>query len=434
MPRSHSLHTGPPANPGILLDDSGANVALDQVTTDDDGIHYQRIQQPTILHEISRKSMEIYSSTSALAASNLLLSQSLHESERSQSSSTNTRHPDLNSKNQHEQQQQYDPHASVIDNAELVVTGSRVVAIAAYTPMQPDELAMQSDDLIVILQAPAGGWWRGTLGIASDCPKTGWFPSHLVKHAISTVDLDPDILDDQEYSELSSGPKPLSMKFSKSIDSLNEPLTPNSRQSWLKIGLSSAGIKENGSASKADIATKRLSGIGATLDPNFPNHNRRTRSSSAPGGSLDALNTIEDGSDSESETQPLSKNDLTASLKKSTLYLSESQLWQSKFDKTVVKQMTPVEKKKLSAIWELLKTEQSFLRDLDIVTQTFLLPISEMRTISAKQIQNLFGNIDQIVAVNRRLLERLEAIKDFYDTKQIATVFLEFVHLNLTLD
>ncbi|TPX37626.1 hypothetical protein SmJEL517_g00698 [Synchytrium microbalum] len=62
-----------------------------------------------------------------------------------------------------------------------VPVGTKVVAEEEYLPEKADELALFKGDVIVILESPDGGWWRGMKGLGGKEAKSGWFPATVVK-------------------------------------------------------------------------------------------------------------------------------------------------------------------------------------------------------------------------------------------------------------
>ncbi|KAH6576239.1 hypothetical protein BASA60_004607 [Batrachochytrium salamandrivorans] len=60
-----------------------------------------------------------------------------------------------------------------------VLPGTKVYAKYAYDPEKSDELELLEGELVVVLEAPPGGWWKGMKGLDEKAPKTGWFPATL---------------------------------------------------------------------------------------------------------------------------------------------------------------------------------------------------------------------------------------------------------------
>ncbi|KAJ3333516.1 hypothetical protein HDU76_007282 [Blyttiomyces sp. JEL0837] len=64
---------------------------------------------------------------------------------------------------------------------EKVPPGTKVVCKYAYERTKADEMDLLEGELVVILEAPPGGWWRGMKNLGGKEAKTGWFPNTVVK-------------------------------------------------------------------------------------------------------------------------------------------------------------------------------------------------------------------------------------------------------------
>ncbi|KAJ3410063.1 cytochrome c oxidase subunit 1 [Chytriomyces hyalinus] len=58
--------------------------------------------------------------------------------------------------------------------------GTKLVCLYPYERTKADELEMEAGDVIVVLDAPEGGWWRGMKGFSTKTPTSGWFPCSMV--------------------------------------------------------------------------------------------------------------------------------------------------------------------------------------------------------------------------------------------------------------
>ncbi|KAJ3228771.1 cytochrome c oxidase subunit 1 [Chytriomyces hyalinus] len=58
--------------------------------------------------------------------------------------------------------------------------GTKLVCLFPYERTKADELEMEAGDIIVVLDAPEGGWWRGMKGFSTKTPTSGWFPCSMV--------------------------------------------------------------------------------------------------------------------------------------------------------------------------------------------------------------------------------------------------------------
>jgi len=63
---------------------------------------------------------------------------------------------------------------------------------------------------------------------------------------------------------------------------------------------------------------------------------------------------------------------------------------------------------RISAIRELIETEQRYVNDLRIVANDFIKPLSNMRVISDHEIEKLFSNWFSLIACNTVLLSTLQ--------------------------
>lgn len=73
---------------------------------------------------------------------------------------------------------------------------------------------------------------------------------------------------------------------------------------------------------------------------------------------------------------------------------------------------------KEEAICEVLNTEVSYLKQLEIIMNYFMKPIKERKILSDEDFRSVFGDIGTIYEVNGALLEELQA-----DPSQIAEAF-----------
>ncbi|KAJ3092833.1 cytochrome c oxidase subunit 1 [Quaeritorhiza haematococci] len=82
--------------------------------------------------------------------------------------------------------------------------------------------------------------------------------------------------------------------------------------------------------------------------------------------------------------------------------------WQERIPRETLEKMSAKEKKRLEAIWELIVTERDYVRDLGIIIDVFMKPMSERKIISAKQVDQLFHNIEVLSTVNQEFLSKME--------------------------
>eukprot|EP00911_Craspedida_sp_UC1_P001398 UC1_evm1s1056 len=86
--------------------------------------------------------------------------------------------------------------------------------------------------------------------------------------------------------------------------------------------------------------------------------------------------------------------------------------WVDTIDKRVVKTLSTIEKKRQQVIYELIYTEEDYLRDLNVIKRLFRQSVIDGGCLSAHEISALFSNLDEVVAVNTALSERLRQTRD----------------------
>lgn len=79
-----------------------------------------------------------------------------------------------------------------------------------------------------------------------------------------------------------------------------------------------------------------------------------------------------------------------------------------------------VERLRQRAVEEVLSSERSYLKQLEIVEEFFMRPVKEKNLLPASDFATVFGDLPSIIQVNRELLTALEASED-----RIGRVFLE---------
>ena len=84
----------------------------------------------------------------------------------------------------------------------------------------------------------------------------------------------------------------------------------------------------------------------------------------------------------------------------------EQERWKDKVTPEQYEAVPERERQRQEVIYELIRTEREYVRDLGIVIDVFLKPIKEKKILSPKEMA-LFSSIDQLKPVNEELLRRL---------------------------
>ncbi|KAI9141773.1 Dbl homology domain-containing protein [Paraphysoderma sedebokerense] len=65
--------------------------------------------------------------------------------------------------------------------------------------------------------------------------------------------------------------------------------------------------------------------------------------------------------------------------------------------------------KRQEVIYEMAKTEQDYVKDLDFVLETYITPLRKNKVVRAKDLAIIFSNWEQLLPVNQELLRSLES-------------------------
>ncbi|CAG8557077.1 1263_t:CDS:10 [Ambispora leptoticha] len=83
-----------------------------------------------------------------------------------------------------------------------------------------------------------------------------------------------------------------------------------------------------------------------------------------------------------------------------------SQTWSSLMDLETVEALPKEERKRQEGIYELINTEQSYLRDLQMIVEVFYGPLQSI--LDAQELMTIFSNIEDILLCNTAILSDLE--------------------------
>ena len=332
-----------------------------------------------------------------------------------------------------------------------VPVGTKVIVKHDYSPMKMDELCLRKGETIVVIEAPEGGWWKGMSNLGKD-PKLGWLPSTFVMVDISQP----------SYIHHSNN----SARHEKSKDQQTTTSTveggsaPKRRRSWYKRLVSKSSDKNKlrrpstAPSESAEVKSKSVTQIRQENASNNNNNNmdgNSTSSGAMPltavpedlGSRLDMLQTKAGGVQEhgslktpniqtilqEFEFGPEHRRSTTAppilsntplvpaistmktlempwkSIIPNLMQLEPSltvEQWHDTIPPEKLESMTKTEKLRQTAIWELIKTERSYIRDLGIIIEIFMKPLIEDKKLNmAKNVDVLFSNIEQILKVNQ---------------------------------
>ncbi|KAJ3138175.1 Intersectin 1 (SH3 domain protein) [Irineochytrium annulatum] len=99
------------------------------------------------------------------------------------------------------------------------------------------------------------------------------------------------------------------------------------------------------------------------------------------------------------------------------------QHWVTAVSKADFERLTLEERKRQEAIYELISTEQSYVRDLQIIVEVFCRPMTQL--LSEQDMQGIFSNIEDLLLTNSLLLSDWEdaQVQSNYVITNIGTLF-----------
>ncbi|TPX39828.1 hypothetical protein SeMB42_g06228 [Synchytrium endobioticum] len=367
-----------------------------------------------------------------------------------------------------------------------VPVGTKVVGIDDYIPEKADELPVLKGDVIVILESPQGGWWRGMKGLGGKEAKAGWFPATVVKIMLESS-APAESTNHATNAPHDATKKPKSLLYQKSeplmgSSKLGSALSiaipashlgygdKNSGKNWYKrlVKKNEKGPRKSRSASAPhgsdtadngdddddadtndvnnvklhepslpttsppdNTSNSSIFDIVADLRPQISNPTGSSglvgrRAISAPSTPVSTLASLAAATPRASIFRPnaaannakadarLSQYIIHARLDDDQKIPGEKEHWSDGLNKTVIDQLGEKEVKRQMAIFELITTERDYVRDLGILIDVFMKQLAGRKLISAKNVEAVFSNLEQLLSVNQDLLKRLEERRAAY--------------------
>ena len=250
---------------------------------------------------------------------------------------------------------------NINNGSDAIKKGSTVISLYAYEKSKHDELEFEVGCKIVVLECPEGGWWRGSL-----YGEEGWFPANFVK-----------VVDQNEEGFVE--PAHTDLKSAKGNSFNDSPVTDDA-------SLTSG-------ARKFHCEQHSLVFVQADV---YPKAGR-----------------VSDGSHYELEDTLIleSVNHISAKMGKLSTESRVSLMSVTGLSKDEIMRgtsgLSEKDRKRMTVIWELIETEREYVKDLTIVSELFLKPMSSLASIGQRHSQLIFSNIDQILGVNFDFLRQL---------------------------
>ncbi|KAJ8662806.1 hypothetical protein O0I10_000982 [Lichtheimia ornata] len=250
---------------------------------------------------------------------------------------------------------------------EVVDQAFRVRTLYDFQKTREDDLGFTENEIIVVqpFQDEDSDWWYGT---NEDTHQAGYFPKTYVEVIPSVPSTDtPSIHSNHPTSD----PVTIMLQAPPEDDSSRNMSAPNTP----------VMKKETLSANRSETARRRRAtsnvGLAGSLS-SAPIDHRQTSSSSPSSSTISSM----------SATPGLVT-------------------WASTMDPSELAVISPEERKRQEAIFELVSTEKSYLRDLQLIANVFY--TESMKYLARDEQDVVFSNIDDLLLTNTALLSDMEA-------------------------
>ncbi|KAM4699922.1 intersectin-1 isoform 1-T1 [Discoglossus pictus] len=222
--------------------------------------------------------------------------------------------------------------------------------IASYTATGPEQLTLAPGQLILIRKKNPGGWWEGELQARGKKRQIGWFPANYVKL------LSPGT----SKSTPTEPPKPAALPPTCQVIGMYDYIAQNDDElAFAKGQIINVLNKED-----PDWWKGELNGQVGLFPSNYV---------------------------------------------KLTTDMDPSQQWCA--DLHLLDMLSPTERKRQGYIHELIVTEENYVNDLQLVTETFQKPLLESDLLTEKEVAMIFVNWKELIMCNIKLLKALRVRK-----------------------
>ncbi|XP_040279078.1 intersectin-1 isoform X2 [Bufo bufo] len=222
--------------------------------------------------------------------------------------------------------------------------------IAPYAATGPEQLTLAPGQLILIRKKNPGGWWEGELQARGKKRQIGWFPANYVKL------LSPGT----NKSTPTEPPKPAVLPPTCQVIGMYDYIAQNDDE----LAFSKGQVINVLNKEDPDWWKGELNGHVGLFPSNYV---------------------------------------------KLTTDMDPSQQWCA--DLHLLDMLSPVERKRQGYIHELIVTEENYVNDLQLVTETFQKPLLESELLTEKEVAMIFVNWKELIMCNIKLLKALRVRK-----------------------
>ncbi|XP_035390788.1 intersectin-1 isoform X2 [Electrophorus electricus] len=224
--------------------------------------------------------------------------------------------------------------------------------IAPYTATGAEQLTLAPGQLILIRKKNPGGWWEGELQARGKKRQIGWFPANYVK-----------LLSPSTSKTTPTEPTP--------------PKLPTPNAVCQVIGMYDYTAQND---DELPFGKGQIINVLSREDPDWWK------------GELNGSVGL-----------------FPSNYVKLTTDTDPSQQWCA--DLHLLDMLSPMERKRQGYIHELIVTEENYVNDLQLVTETFQKPLLEWELLTEKEVAMIFVNWKELIMCNIKLLKALRVRK-----------------------
>ncbi|CAF0815781.1 unnamed protein product [Rotaria sordida] len=253
------------------------------------------------------------------------------------------------------------------------------IAITPFQSTEEDHLSFEQDQIIYIIKKDDKGWYQGEIRLPDQPVRVGWFPGNCVQiqEAVSSTVSHQNISKLPQYIAIFPYEAQQDDEISFPADAILEILHEANTSGWFKARFGDqVGLIPSTYVQPID-AHNQSSSIPCQLSSNIIPCTPTT------------ANSLSQHPFSDDSTMTLTADS-------STLITDISS------------HQTLNNTSRISAIRELIETEQRYVNDLRIVANDFIKPLSNGRILNDYEIEQLFSNWFSLIACNTVFLSTLQ--------------------------
>ncbi|TPX33329.1 hypothetical protein SmJEL517_g03690 [Synchytrium microbalum] len=302
------------------------------------------------------------------------------------------------------------PGGSASNGSATGSSGPMAEVLYDYARVNEDELTVIQGEHVGIIDKSDADWWR----VENQFKESGLVPATYLSEVASGFERGPG------GGKSSVRPGPVRSKTGASVVGkpssgggvggvLNDSMNINSKPG-------SAATSPSGRSPGLYVTSPPRSAVIAASNPFSPDGDPFA---SGDDPFLVADNTA--SSNVASRKTSLSTNGARPSFNSGPT----AQYWSNQVDPVLLDSLDPDERKRQEAIYELISTEKSYVRDLQLIIEVFYHPMSGL--VTPDKLNGIFSNIEELLFTNTLILSDFESLQEasHYYIQSVGDVFVK---------